>query len=346
MKHLLIILFVGLISLTHSFGQINQNSNPAAIGIDAFSIGLGQTGDLDVAVENNGSDPMPPGTFRVYIGIDPTKMEFVNPASYISINYPDWTVVSVSASQLVLVNSNGEISPSENATFQIKVLAKADAPKGESNLSLRVGIAPGQGANAGNADNSAADDTAPGIVVLPVTLVSFTAAKESRTTLLNWSTTEETNSDRFEIERSANGKNWNKIGTVASNGESKVLRNYGFTDASPLHGENLYRLRMVDKDNSFAYSRIRSIGFEAIGSVVSVYPNPATDRLFIPNFDKVKEIVINDLSGRQVNVLNLSTSVPVPSGQIDVKNLVAGMYVIKVRNLDGTQYTQKFVVQK
>nr|MBZ1363183.1 Ig family protein [Dyadobacter fermentans]MBZ1363278.1 Ig family protein [Dyadobacter fermentans] len=73
------------------------------------------------------------------------------------------------------------------------------------------------------------------------------------TALLTWSTTEEVNSDRFEIERSLNGKGWSTIGKVRSNGESSVLRNYTYTDDSPEKGENLYRLRMVDLDGTYAF---------------------------------------------------------------------------------------------
>lgn len=57
---------------------------------------------------------------------------------------------------------------------------------------------------------------------LPVTLARFDAVKEGSTALLSWSTTEETNSDRFEVERSINGKVWQKIATVKAQGESKV----------------------------------------------------------------------------------------------------------------------------
>ncbi len=96
---------------------------------------------------------------------------------------------------------------------------------------------------------------------LPVTLTSFIATKEGQTAQLKWSTTEETNSDRFEIERSQNGKNWDLIGTQKSNGESTSLKNYTFSDVKPLNGENLYRLKMIDRDATYAYSRIQSLTF-------------------------------------------------------------------------------------
>src|SRR5262249_11305088 len=106
---------------------------------------------------------------------------------------------------------------------------------------------------------------------LPVTLVSFKALAEGQTTSLSWTTSEETNSDRFDIERSQNGKNWAKIGSVASHKESAVNQYYSFVDAAPLRGDNLYRLKMVDLDETFAYSRIENVNFKGIALV---YPNP------------------------------------------------------------------------
>jgi hypothetical protein len=116
------------------------------------------------------------------------------------------------------------------------------------------------------------------ILPLPVTLTRFTAVAESSTVLLSWSTTEEANSDRFDIERSANGKQWSRIASVASQGDSKVLVNYSHVDASPLAGQNFYRLKMVDRgadgqDGMFAYSQIRNVSFKGEGGVAP-YPNP------------------------------------------------------------------------
>jgi hypothetical protein len=105
--------------------------------------------------------------------------------------------------------------------------------------------------------------------VLPVTLVSFFAKKENQAALLQWTTSYETNSAFFEIQRSENGKDWHALGQVAAGGESKALLQYAFTDSNPISGgsskgENLYRLKMVDTDERFAYSMIRSLRFDRL----------------------------------------------------------------------------------
>ncbi|MBO9616281.1 MAG: T9SS type A sorting domain-containing protein [Dyadobacter sp.] len=177
-------------------------------------------------------------------------------------------------------------------------------------------------------------------IALPVTLVSFDARKEGATTSLNWATTAETNSDRFEIERSANGKAWTKIGTVASTGESKVLVNYKFTDANPLGGENLYRLRMVDKDETFAYSSIKNVTFDQLSKQLA-YPNPARDIVYIQDADHVKSISVIDMSGKTVKETGIDAG-----GTFRVDGLAAGMYLVKVVNKDGGVKSQKIIVAR
>ena len=176
---------------------------------------------------------------------------------------------------------------------------------------------------------------------LPVTLTSFTATKEGQTAQLKWSTTEETNSDRFEIERSQNGKNWDLIGTQISNGESTSLKNYTFSDGKPLNGESLYRLKMIDKDATFAYSRIQSLTFDA-DLQTSFYPNPVAEKLIIEtaNFALVKSVKIFDANGK--TVYQSSTS---PTNQINVQNLSAGLYIVQVINKSGAVISHKVIKQ-
>ncbi len=174
---------------------------------------------------------------------------------------------------------------------------------------------------------------------LPVTLTRFTVAAEGKTALLAWATTEETNSDRFEIERSADGKKWAMIGSVASTGESKVLVNYTFTDNAPLSGENLYRLKMVDKDDTYAYSAIRNVRIQ--GEAVRPYPNPVSDKLRIDSYANVKEVSVKNTAGR-----NLMQIQKVSNDGIDVSKLTPGVYIVTLTLFDGTISTHKVAVTR
>lgn len=178
---------------------------------------------------------------------------------------------------------------------------------------------------------------------LPVTLVSFNVDKEGFAANLAWATTEESNSDFFEIQHSLNAKNWAAVGTVKSHGESNVLRNYTYTHAAPASGTNYYRLRMVDKDATFAYSTIRSLNFEGLAeSSVSVFPNPTSDRLYVKNaeINKLKSLTIVGKDGKEL------IKSPVSTSGVSIKSLQPGLYLVKLLSQDGTLSTHKLVIDK
>jgi hypothetical protein len=177
------------------------------------------------------------------------------------------------------------------------------------------------------------------VVPLPVTLTRFAAVAEGRSALLSWATTEETNSERFDIERSLNGKQWNAIGSVASTGESKVLVNYTYTDASPRSGTNLYRLKMIDKDGTFAYSVIRDVKIE--GPSVIIYPNPVSDKLLISNQEQVSKAILSSSSGALVHTQNR-----ISGDGIDIRRLSPGIYTLTLTLFDGTISTHKVAVTR
>ena len=90
---------------------------------------------------------------------------------------------------------------------------------------------------------------------LPVTLVSFTATKQEKIVLLNWATATEIDNDYFIIERSSDGTNWEIISQVPTQGNGSNLQYYQDKDMTPLSGLNFYRLKQVDIDGKFVYSK-------------------------------------------------------------------------------------------
>jgi len=181
-----------------------------------------------------------------------------------------------------------------------------------------------------------ADEDAP----LPVKLVNFNSAKQEQTVLLSWNTADEINSDRFDVEHSMDGKKWSRIGSVSAKGESRNMQYYSFTDLSPLNGENLYRLKMVDLDGTFAYSRIRSQTFD---SQISIFPNPLTEgdllNLSVPDLTTISHLKIYDVQGKVVH------SVKKPAGKIDVSALPAGVYIVQLTGTNGSVSAHRIVKQ-
>jgi len=112
---------------------------------------------------------------------------------------------------------------------------------------------------------------------LPVELIAFYCEPNNTDISLYWNTTTEINSNSFEIERrELSGKMWLKVGTVHANFLSNSPKSYSFTDRNLKPGGYQYRLKMVDNDGSFQYSKTvevqakLSIGLELCQN----FPNP------------------------------------------------------------------------
>jgi len=182
---------------------------------------------------------------------------------------------------------------------------------------------------------------------LPVTLVNFIAKREGGNAQLAWSTSAETNSDHFEIQRSQNAKNWEVMAKVKANGESSQLFSYTFADPLPLNnGNNYYRLKMVDKDQTFAYSEIRQISFEGKSVVATVFPNPTAEKMFIKldDWSNVSAVQILNLQGRIVyDAMPVKTAEG--NGEIDLRSLPIGKYIIKINRTTGKGSSLKLVRQ-
>jgi hypothetical protein len=168
---------------------------------------------------------------------------------------------------------------------------------------------------------------------LPVSLISFTGQNQDKNNLLEWKTADEQNNAGFEIEKSADARTFEKIGAVDGGGDSKVTRVYRFTDPSPF-SSTYYRLKQIDYDGTYNYSRIISVKSEA--APFSIYPNPAQNQLFVKNLESNTEVAISDINGKL-----LVKKIVKPSTPIDIQSLPSGLFLLRI----GSQ-RQKLVIQK
>ncbi len=145
-----------------------------------------------------------------------------------------------------------------------------------------------------------------GSIVVPVILVDFSAAaKSNKTTLLQWKTTSEINSDYFKVEKSADGRNFIQMGIVNAYGNSSTVKNYQMTDYFPEDGMNYYRLKMVDKDGQYQYSNIVNVNFKNVNTAsveimsTGLYQNHI-DIKISSSKEQTASFAIYDASGRML----------------------------------------------
>jgi hypothetical protein len=177
---------------------------------------------------------------------------------------------------------------------------------------------------------------------LPIALLDFDAKPINNTVNIKWSTTSEINNDFFTVEKSVNGTEWMSIGTVKGVGNSEVLTNYNMLDASPVAGVQFYRLKQTDVNGEFTYSSIVPVKFGSAATVgVMIYPMPASTVLNIDlNNDAESNVDITILN--TMGQVVLTTTVTGNAHQLDISNLVSGVYFVEV-STEGTVTKSKLV---
>jgi uncharacterized repeat protein (TIGR01451 family) len=184
---------------------------------------------------------------------------------------------------------------------------------------------------------------------LPVKLGNFTAVKSGSNALLNWTTLSELDNDHFNIERSTDGVNFEKMGTVNGSGTTALSHNYDYTDPlTGLSGIIYYRLEDVDLMGYSTYSNVIALRLDgsALSVSFSIYPNPFVSNIKI-SVNSTKEttgnVIVNNIAGQQV----YTQAVTLQNGQntIIVNNLGGlrpGMYIINFITEDG-RIAQKII---
>ncbi|PSR53278.1 hypothetical protein AHMF7605_06905 [Adhaeribacter arboris] len=178
------------------------------------------------------------------------------------------------------------------------------------------------------------------VVVLPVTLVEFTASNLPEGIRLNWSTASEKNNAYFVVERSQDGKAFEAIGEVKGNGTSNQLMQYSFLDKQAPGKVVYYRLKQVDVDGKFVYSHIIAINRNNQNQIVpraKVYPNPATeithlDLTAIP--EQEFSITIINITGKLVKQTSGKGGNLLP---LEISNLASGKYIIQIKGANFFQ---------
>ncbi len=170
-------------------------------------------------------------------------------------------------------------------------------------------------------------------VALPVELVDFNVRKEGKESLISWKTASEDNNKGFEIQKSDDGESWEKLAWVDGLGTTNIAQSYSYTDTAPQRGENYYRLRQVDFDDTENYSAVRVVTFNFALEAPVIYPNPVLDELTIemPRINNGKiTFEIKDIMGRVVMVekVNLEGDIH----KVNTSSLVPGIYYLDIQS--------------
>ncbi|MBE7173229.1 MAG: T9SS type A sorting domain-containing protein [Williamsia sp.] len=179
---------------------------------------------------------------------------------------------------------------------------------------------------------------------LPLKLTSFEAKNSSSNIVsLQWTTENERNTDRFVVERSADGAVFTQLGTVKAAGAA-ASRSYNFTDVNAAAGNNFYRLGMYDQDGSITYSATQLVKINSVPSKISVLPNPVRSQDVTISWNAASAgkatIIIYESTGKQVYSGKLDAT---GKATIPVHNWSSGTYFITIDNGRQKEFSKLLV---
>lgn len=188
---------------------------------------------------------------------------------------------------------------------------------------------------------------------LAINLISFSGKEKNNTAQLDWSISVNSDPDHFDLERSIDGTNFAKIntvrGTAGQNNGTSV--SYSFTDATPLPGKSLYRLKMIDLSGAVTYSNSALIDIAAGNkNEIKVFPTVVTSNTISVNTSyslNNATVYLTDLTGKPLSNQKYGK---LAAGQTINFSLAAtqntrGMYLIHITDNDQSVSTQKILIQ-
>ncbi len=124
---------------------------------------------------------------------------------------------------------------------------------------------------------------------LPVTLIDVKAYQEGKGIQVDYTVQSEINIDRYEVERSVDGQQFEKVNGVIARNNNTVAENYGWFDANVNAGSNFYRIKVIEKSGMVKYSEIVKVNITEGNGRLTVFPNPVKGNVIqvqLNNMDK------------------------------------------------------------
>lgn len=239
-------------------------------------------------------------------------------------------------------STGGQLPAAPNGDYSVTFKVQAGAIPGSITNTARI-TANSQAGDTFTDDGTAVIGADGGPV--PVKLTSFKATLVNKNGFVTWTTESELNSDYFIVERSNDGVHFEARGKVAGNGTTSFSHAYQFTDELNTNSPIVYyRLKIVDIDSKYAYSKIIAIKLNGSLNVndFSVYPNPFISDIKVSvtsTKDEMATFRIISFDGRQM----MTRQVSLQTGNNIVVlsnfgNIATGNYILEV-----TTSTDKFI---
>ncbi len=183
--------------------------------------------------------------------------------------------------------------------------------------------------------------------VLPTTLAYFKGNAATGVSRLTWATAQEENNNRFEVERSYDGKSFVIIGAVQSAGNSTMQQTYAYTDPQEIRGTLYYRLRLVNTDGkTIMYSPVVPVTGNRAKARLEYFPNPVKDNITVLVSDNQRgllQIRLIGMDGKMIQQKQWMKKEESITAVMDAARLLPGIYLMEVTISDQLREIRKIV---
>ena len=186
-------------------------------------------------------------------------------------------------------------------------------------------------------------------VSLPVELLSFEGYNYKSGNKLLWKTASEINNDYFIVQKSTDTKIYTNLGIVDGNGNSNSINEYEFIDGSSSDEVTYYRLKQIDFDGKYKYSKIVVLKSSKGNQDINIYPNPSKENFSFDisiSHNEVYTISYTNITGA-THREQISTSEGTNTYQVnDFKNLATGIYFVQILNENNELIKSQKIVKE
>jgi hypothetical protein len=334
----------------YNFGAgLPASATDRAIGFVSSSSST-KSGNVCVRLNNNGAESIL--SFTVSYNVEKYR-NGTNAAGYMIQMYtsPDGSTWTSAGNDFLTsfaadANSDGFVSAPSSSTNVNKSINVTVTAGSDFFFAWNYSVV--SGTTTSNAQALAIDDVSiTANAALPISLLKFEATKLAEKVKISWATATEINNDKFIIERSADGENFERVTEVRGAGNSKELNAYEAVDANPLKGTSYYRLTQYDFNGEFETFAPVAVSMEHGGLRVEHVARSIQQgaesmelRVFSPLASNAT-ILVRDLIGRSIYTEKLLLQEGYQNFNISTHNLGPGIYFVSLNS--GTEVVLKKV---
>lgn len=338
-------LILSCLSLALGFvAQAQSDIKTSVVSLSANNISVGTTTKLRYNVGNVGTSgsSYAPGTVQIVLSLPSAVF------AYSSVDVPNgafFSWVYDNANQVLIGTNHTAIGQNQSENVDVNLLATS---AGTATGNINAELNPSAPNLSTDNDPSTFNLTVQGAAgPLPVRLLGFNGKRSGNSNQLTWNVASETNFSYYEVERSFNAKEYKALGKVNANG----AKTYNYTDdfGTAAVKDAYYRLKLVDTDGKFEFSKVIFLNSESgSGFVGNAYPNPVVEQAASVEIKSTKQmpwtIVAYDMTGKQISKSTQTLAKGNNLVKINTKGANAGLVLVSYESEDGV-FSEKIMVK-